>query len=51
MSRLSDEVERNNAIEILPGTLHLIDLEGHMQAKHSRGQKDVVLVPAPSVSV
>lgn len=33
----------------IPGTVHLVDLEGTMRAKHAAGgQKDVVLVPAPS---
>ncbi|KAM0801443.1 major facilitator superfamily domain-containing protein [Usnea florida] len=33
----------------VPGTVHLIDIEGILRAKHaSGGQKDVVLIPAPS---
>ena len=33
----------------IPGTVHLVDLEGTMRAKHAwGGQKDIVLVPAPS---
>jgi len=33
----------------VPGTVHLVDLEGTMRAKHaSKGHKDIVLVPAPS---
>ena len=33
----------------IPGTVHLIDLEGTMRVEHARsGQKDIVLVPAPS---
>ena len=33
----------------VPGTVHLVDLEGTMHAKHaSKGSKDIVLVPAPS---
>ncbi|KAK5194043.1 hypothetical protein LTR47_005365 [Exophiala xenobiotica] len=33
----------------VPGTVHLVDLEGTMHAKHaSKGHKDIVLVPAPS---
>lgn len=32
-----------------PGTVHLVDLEGIMVAKHAKGgQHDIVLVPAPS---
>lgn len=34
---------------VVPGTVHLVDLEGTLQAKHaSGGNSDVVLVPAPS---
>ncbi|GAB7356972.1 hypothetical protein MBLNU459_g7810t1 [Dothideomycetes sp. NU459] len=33
----------------VPGTVHLVDLEGTMHAQHARGgQRDIVLVPAPS---
>ena len=34
----------------IPGTVHLVDLEGTIQAKHASGAqvRDVVLVPAPS---
>lgn len=34
----------------VPGTVHLVDLEGKIRAKHASGTqlKDVVLVPAPS---
>ncbi|KAH7132309.1 serine/threonine kinase 16 [Dendryphion nanum] len=33
----------------VPGTVHLIDVLGNMQAQHAReGQRDIVLVPAPS---
>lgn len=34
----------------IPGTIHLVDLEGTMQAKHASGSqlRDVVLVPTPS---
>lgn len=33
----------------VPGTVHLVDLEGTMHVKHASGtQKDIVLVPAPS---
>jgi len=34
----------------IPGTIHLVDLEGTIYAKHASGarMKDVVLVPAPS---
>jgi len=33
----------------IPGTVHLVDLEGILRGKHaSGGNSDVVLVPAPS---
>lgn len=34
----------------IPGTVHLVDLEGTIRAKHASGaqMRDVVLVPAPS---
>jgi len=32
----------------VPGTIHLVDLTGTMHTKHSKGQKDIVLVPTPS---
>lgn len=33
----------------VPGTVHLVDLLGTMHAQHAAGgQKDIVLVPAPS---
>ncbi|KZF24899.1 MFS transporter [Xylona heveae TC161] len=34
--------------DAIPGTVHLVDVEGTMHAKHSSGRRDVVLVPAPS---
>ncbi|KAL1878112.1 hypothetical protein VTK73DRAFT_8073 [Phialemonium thermophilum] len=36
-------------IEVVPGTVHLIDQEGTMHSKHAEGaEHDIVLVPAPS---
>ena len=33
----------------VPGTVHLVDLEGVLNAKHASGsQTDIVLVPSPS---
>lgn len=32
----------------IPGTVHLVDLDHNIAAKHSRGQKDIVLIPTPS---
>ena len=33
----------------VPGTVHLVDLEGILNAKHASGsQTDIILVPAPS---
>ena len=35
--------------QLVPGTIHLVDIEGTLRAKHaSGGQNDVVLIPAPS---
>ena len=35
--------------ELIPGTVHLVDLEGTLRAKHaSGGHRDILLVPAPS---
>lgn len=41
-----DEVD----VEHVPGTVHLVDLEGTMRGAHASGagQRDVVLVPSPS---
>ncbi|KAK5126229.1 hypothetical protein LTR85_010464 [Meristemomyces frigidus] len=33
---------------VVPGTVHLVDLDHSMQAKHSKAHQDVVLVPSPS---
>lgn len=33
---------------VVPGTVHLIDLDHTMQAKHSKAHQDVILVPTPS---
>lgn len=44
-------MEENDVVEdiAVPGTVHLVDLEGTMHAQHARGgQHDIVLVPAPS---
>ena len=48
---MADETSSVNAgnEEFIPGTVHLVDLEGTLRAKHaSGGQRDIVLVPAPS---
>ena len=43
-------VERTKERDFVAGTVHLVDLEGIMHAKHASGagKSDVVLVPAPS---
>jgi hypothetical protein len=43
-------VERISGKDFVAGTVHLVDLEGVMRAKHASGsgKQDVVLVPAPS---
>lgn len=33
--------------EAVPGTVHLVDLDGHMNAKH-KGNSKIVLIPTPS---
>lgn len=48
---MSPVMESTNSAEreFVPGTVHLVDLEGTMHAKHaSGGEHDIVLVPAPS---
>ncbi len=45
------EASKENVREekpFVPGTIHLVDLEGTMRAKHASGHQDIVLVPAPS---
>lgn len=33
----------------IPGTVHLVDLEGTMASRHAEGNgKDIVLIPTPS---
>lgn len=35
--------------EFVPGTVHLVDIQGTMLSRHASGnQKDIVLIPAPS---
>ncbi|KAH9826482.1 MFS general substrate transporter [Teratosphaeria destructans] len=49
MGFFSPSEEHNDRAAPVPGTVHLVDLEGTMNAKHAQGaQRDVVLVPAPS---
>ena len=33
---------------VVPGTVHLVDLDHSLRAKHSAAHKDIVLVPTPS---
>lgn len=46
--------DKNEAVtmdddHLVPGTVHLVDLEGVLNAKHASGaQNDIVLVPSPS---
>lgn len=36
-------------IGFVPGTVHLVDIEGTLTAKHASGdQNEIVLIPAPS---
>lgn len=49
MTDPADHVSDNEDQVHVPGTVHLVDLLGTMHAKHAEGgQKDIVLVPAPS---
>lgn len=34
--------------DLVPGTVHLVDLNHTLHTKHSRAHKDIVLVPTPS---
>lgn len=33
---------------VVPGTVHLVDLDHTLRTKHSRAHQDIVLVPTPS---
>jgi hypothetical protein len=49
MGFFTSEEKHEDVASPVPGTVHLVDLEGVMLAKHAqRGQRDIVLVPAPS---
>lgn len=34
--------------DAVPGTYHLVDLDGTVRGAHAAGHKDIVLIPAPS---
>jgi hypothetical protein len=44
------DIEKMATSSVVPGTVHLVDLQGTLHVKHARGKAlaDVVLVPAPS---
>lgn len=50
MGLFNSQIKPEDAHSPVPGTVHLVDLDGTMQAQHARGTglNDVVLVPAPS---
>lgn len=50
MGWFASKSKPEDAFTPVPGTVHLVDLEGVMNAKHAKGAKtrDVVLVPTPS---
>ncbi len=50
MGWIRSEVKAEDALQPVPGTVHLVDLDGTLHAKHAKnsGLRDVVLVPAPS---
>lgn len=33
---------------VVPGTIHLVDLDHNVRSKHSRAHQDIVLIPTPS---
>lgn len=33
---------------VVPGTVHIVDLDHTMSTKHSKGNSEIVLVPTPS---
>jgi hypothetical protein len=46
---LDDNGSAQAATRAVPGTVHLVDLDGTMRAKHAKGaRRDIVLVPEPS---
>lgn len=50
MGWITSKSRPEDAASPTPGTVHLVDLEGTLNAKHAKGSRnqDVVLVPAPS---
>ena len=50
MGLFTTQVKPEDAHSPVPGTVHLVDLEGTMRAQHAKGagKNDIVLVPAPS---
>ncbi|KAG0647197.1 putative MFS-type transporter [Hyphodiscus hymeniophilus] len=34
--------------DVVPGTVHLVDLDHSISTKHSKGNKEIVLIPTPS---
>ena len=50
MGLFKSQFKPQDAHAPVPGTVHLVDLEGTMQAQHAKGagKNDIVLVPAPS---
>ena len=51
MGWFTSEAKPEDVASPVPGTVHQVDLDGTMvEAKHAKGtgQRDVVLVPAPS---
>lgn len=46
---LTNKTQQDYEVTAVPGTVHLVDLDGTMHAKHAKGaQKDIVLVTSPS---
>jgi hypothetical protein len=36
--------------KFVPGTVHLVDLEGTLHARHAQSKSDIVFIPAPSAN-
>lgn len=50
MGWFKSDVKAEDAISPVPGTVHLVDLDGTIAAQHAKGtgRRDIVLVPTPS---
>ncbi|RMY08467.1 hypothetical protein D0866_14757 [Hortaea werneckii] len=44
----TDERHSKVNLNTIPDTVHLVDLDHHVQGKHAKDHQDIILVPAPS---